>query len=308
MKKNKLMKLVVAGMAAFLMAVGTTTGAQAAYSIDHTYAFNANQGSSQRALNMYLILHEVGGEAPGVNVAMNMKNNYTPYTAYSTFIVGDGGHVYQIGEPGYVAYAAGDANGYSPVQIELQHTYDKATFAKNYATYIELARDYAKKYGIPLTLDAGGAGTPGIKSHLWITQNIWGDHVDPYGYLASMGVSKAKLANDLAKGTTNVGGGNTTPTNPTKPTTPSNSNVPAGFTPERGTFINGDTPIMDRVGGASVYNTRGEYLQPYASWAYDSYKRIGNLVWIHQVFFNGTRNIDVFIPVREGSYPWGTFK
>ncbi len=263
MKKS--MKLVVAGMATFLMAVGTTTGAQAAYSIDYTYAFNANQGSAQLATHSFVIMHEAGLEAPGRNIAANMKNNYTPYTAYSTFVVGDGGRVYQVGEPGYVSYAAGNANGYSPVQIELQRTYDKGEFAKNYATYIELARDYAKKYGIPLTLDAGGAGTPGIKSHLWITQNIWGDHVDPYGYLASMGVSKAKLANDLAKGTTNVGGGNTTPTNPTKQTTPSNSNVPAGFTPENGTFVNGDTPIMNRIGAASFNAAQGGYLPAYTS-------------------------------------------
>uniref|UniRef100_UPI0035A00593 SH3 domain-containing protein n=3 Tax=Carnobacteriaceae TaxID=186828 RepID=UPI0035A00593 len=170
--------------------------------------------------------------------------------------------------------------------------------------YIELARDYAKKYGIPLTLDAGGAGTPGIKSHLWITQNIWGDHVDPYGYLASMGVSKAKLANDLAKGTTNVGGGNTTPTNPTKQTTPSNSNVPAGFTPENGTFVNGDTPIMNRIGAASFNAAQGGYLPAYTSWKYDSWKRVGNYVMIHHVY-NG---VHVFLPVREGSVAWGTFK
>lgn len=298
------MKLVVAGMATFLMAVGTTTGAQAAYSIDYTYAFNANQGSAQLATHSFVIMHEAGLEAPGRNIAANMKNNYTPYTAYSTFVVGDGGRVYQVGEPGYVSYAAGNANGYSPVQIELQRTYDKATFAKNYATYIELARDYAKKYGIPLTLDAGGAGTPGIKSHLWITQNIWGDHVDPYGYLASMGVSKAKLANDLAKGTTNVGGGNTTPTNPTKPTTPSNSNVPAGFTPENGTFVNGDTPIMNRIGAASFNAAQGGYLPAFASWKYDSWKRVGNYVMIHHVY-NG---VHVFLPVRYNSAAWGTFK
>ncbi|WP_372744177.1 peptidoglycan recognition protein family protein [Latilactobacillus sakei] len=301
---KKLNKLVVAGMATLLMAVGTTTGAQAAYSIDYTYAFNANQGSAQLATHSFVIMHEAGLEAPGRNIAANMKNNYTPYTAYSTFVVGDGGRVYQVGEPGYVSYAAGNANGYSPVQIELQRTYDKATFAKNYATYIELARDYAKKYGIPLTLDAGGAGTPGIKSHLWITQNIWGDHVDPYGYLASMGVSKAKLANDLAKGTTNVGGGNTTPTNPTKPTTPSNSNVPAGFTPENGTFVNGDTPIMNRIGAASFNAAQGGYLPAFASWKYDSWKRVGNYVMIHHVY-NG---VHVFLPVRYNSAAWGTFK
>ena len=57
------------------------------------------------------------------------------------------------------------------------------------------------KYGIPLTLDTP-YNQPGIKSHLWVTQNIWGDHTDPYGYLSQMGVSKEKLAYDLAHGFT----------------------------------------------------------------------------------------------------------
>ena len=119
-----------------------------------------------------------------------------------------------------------------------------------------------------------------------------------------MGVSKAKLANDLAKGTTNVGGGNTTPTNPTKPTTPSNSNVPAGFTPENGTFVNGDTPIMNRIGAASFNAAQGGYLPAYTSWKYDSWKRVGNYVMIHHVY-NG---VHVFLPVRYNSTAWGTFK
>lgn len=301
--KNKYGKALAIVMMAILFGIFSinTDKAQASYSIDYTFAFNANQGSAQLASHSYIIMHETAAEASGRDVAANMKNNYTPYTAYSTFVVGDGGKVYQVGQPGYVAYAAGNANGYSPVQIELQHTYDKVEFAKNYATYIELARDYAKKYGIPLTLDAGGAGTPGIKSHLWITQNIWGDHVDPYGYLASMGVSKAKLANDLAKGTTSVDGSNSTPTNPT---TPNNSNIPAGFTAETGTFVNGDTEIMNRVGAASFNAAQGGYLPAYSSWKYDSWKRVGNYVMIHHVY-NG---MHVFLPVREGSVAWGTFK
>ena len=60
------------------------------------------------------------------------------------------------------------------MQIELQHTHDKETFEKNYKVYVELARDSAMKYGIPLTLDTP-YNQPGIKSHLWVTQNIWGD-------------------------------------------------------------------------------------------------------------------------------------
>ncbi|NYA63231.1 N-acetylmuramoyl-L-alanine amidase, partial [Lactobacillus salivarius] len=39
-----------------------------------------------------------------------------------------------------------------------------------------------------------------IKSHYWVTKNIWGDHVDPYGYLSRFGVTQAKLAHDLLYG------------------------------------------------------------------------------------------------------------
>lgn len=219
-----------------------------AYTIDKTYAFSANQGSSQRAQNLYIILHETdNAKATGANEAANMKNNYTPYTAYSTFVVGDG-KVYQVGEPGYVAYAAGNANPYSPVQIELQHTTDPALFKKNYAIYIELARDMAKKFGIPLTLDAGGAGTAGIKSHQWISNNIWGDHSDPYSYLASMGVSKAKLASDLASGSGIV----TTPANSTTPTAPTRAtqgvNVYYGLRPIGSGFLPEVTNLNDFAG------------------------------------------------------------
>ena len=49
-------------------------------------------------------------------------------------------------------------------------------------------------------LGTNGAGTRGIKSHYWVTKNIWGDHVDPYGYLSRFGVTQAKLAHDLLYG------------------------------------------------------------------------------------------------------------
>ncbi|MCP8858941.1 N-acetylmuramoyl-L-alanine amidase [Latilactobacillus curvatus] len=305
---KKLNKLAVAGMAAILFATNLAGGVQA-YSIDNAYKLADNEGSVYKASNNYIILHDVGTESKAWENASYLKRAWSSAGAYVQYYVGDGGKVFAGGAEGYQAWGAGTvANAGSPVQIELARTYDKAQFAKDYAAYVNLARNSAIKYGIPLTLDGAGRG---IKTHLWVTNNIWGNHTDPYGYLARFGVTQQKLAHDLQTGLPEDGTA-TVPSNPapttSAPTTPSNSTIPAGFTPERGTFINGDTPIMDRVGGASVYNTRGEYLQPYASWSYDSYKRIGNLVWIHQVFFNGTRNIDVFIPVREGSYPWGTFK
>ncbi|WP_277902706.1 peptidoglycan recognition protein family protein [Enterococcus lactis] len=172
-----------------------------AYTINNEFNLDANEGSSQAANNQYILLHETANEtATGRNEAQYMKRSWT--SAYTAYIVGDGGIVYQVGQPGYVQYGAGSyANANSPVQIELQHTHDKATFEKNYKAYVELARDSAMKYGIPLTLDTP-YNQPGIKSHLWVTQNIWGDHTDPYGYLSEMGVSKEKLAYDLAHGFT----------------------------------------------------------------------------------------------------------
>lgn len=158
------------------------------YTINKEFALSANEGSSQVANRLYIILHDVGAESGARANAAYFKNNIAAEIAYTAFVVGDGGQVYQVGEPSYVQWGAGAvANANSPVQIELGHTSDPETFKKDYAVYIELARDMAAQYGIPTSLDAGGAGTPGIKSHLWVTQHIWGDHTDPYGYLARWG-------------------------------------------------------------------------------------------------------------------------
>lgn len=171
------------------------------YTINKEFALGANEGSSQVANRLYIILHDVGAESGARANAAYFKNNIAAEVAYTAFVVGDGGQVYQVGEPGYVQWGAGAvANANSPVQIELGHTSDPETFKKDYAVYIELARDMAAQYGIPNSLDAGGAGTPGIKSHLWVTQHIWGDHTDPYGYLSRWGITKEKLAADLENG------------------------------------------------------------------------------------------------------------
>lgn len=184
-----------------------------AYQINNEFNLPPGTGSGQYAYQNYIILHETANErATGRNEATYMRNNW--FNAHTTDIVGDGGIVYRVGQWGMVTWGAGAANPYAPVQIELQHTHDKELFAKNYKAYVDLTRDAAKYYNIPLTLDAGGAGTPGVKSHKWVTDNIWGDHTDPYGYLAEMGISKDQLARDLINGVN----GPVTPEKPVKPT------------------------------------------------------------------------------------------
>lgn len=171
------------------------------YSIDYRYALPAGKGDDETAANNYLILHEVGTESGAATNARYFHDTVDTNEAYVTFVVGDGGKFYQVGRPGQVSLGAGRvANHNAPVQIELGRTYNSGQFWQDYVTYVRVARDMAGKYGIPLTLDAGSAGTRGIKSHYWVTKNIWGDHVDPYGYLSRFGVTQAKLAHDLLYG------------------------------------------------------------------------------------------------------------
>lgn len=194
MKINKLIAL------AALAVAGVTIGVSQAHAADYVenneFRLPSGAGDSRLAVPNYIILHETANAtATGRNEATYMNRNWM--NAYTTHIVGDGGIVYNVGQDGYVSWGALNANPYAPAQIELQHTYNRDTFNKNYRAYVSLARNMAKKYNIPLTLDGAGRG---IKSHLWVTQNFGGDHTDPYGYLAEMGVSKAKLASDLANG------------------------------------------------------------------------------------------------------------
>lgn len=166
--------------------------------INYTYALASWQGSPYQTYNWYIILHDVGAESGGAANANYLRNNWT--SAYTQFVVGDGGQVYEVGEPGYIAYGALDANAYSPVQIELARTWDRNTFIKDYTAYINVARYYSQKYGIPLNVDYGGKGTHGNKTHNWVTENIGGSHVDPYGYLKSWGIDYDQLNHDIKYG------------------------------------------------------------------------------------------------------------
>lgn len=167
--------------------------------INNEFNLGANEGSPQKAQNYFIIVHETANsKATGRNEATYMKRNWR--NAYTTDIVGDKGVVYRVGEWGYVSWGALNANPYAPVQIELQHSLDKATFQENYKAYIELIRKACDTFGIPKTLDTSGKWTKGVKSHDWVSKNWGGDHTDPYGYLAKMGISKAQFAKDIANG------------------------------------------------------------------------------------------------------------
>ncbi|MDT2857285.1 peptidoglycan recognition protein family protein [Lactococcus lactis] len=167
---------------------------------DKTFLLGPGQGSSQKASNQYIVIHDTAnddnqGDNSAENEASFMHNNWQ--NAYTHAIAG-WDKVYLVGEPGYVAYGAGSpANERSPFQIELSHYSDPTKQRSSYINYINAVREQAKVFGIPLTLDGAGNG---IKTHKWVSDNLWGDHQDPYAYLTRIGISKYQLAKDLANG------------------------------------------------------------------------------------------------------------
>lgn len=169
------------------------------FNIDNTFELGTYEGSSVRTANKFIVLHETTNIGAKAN-ASYFKHNWARTQTYVQYVIGDGGKIYQVGADGYQAWGAGSyANANSPVQIELARTTDKATFKKDYATFVNFARAKAQEFSIPTTLDAYGNG---IKTHYWVSQNIWGSHTDPVvSYLEPFwGITHDQLAKDIANG------------------------------------------------------------------------------------------------------------
>jgi len=273
-----------------------------AYTIDKSFALASKEGASKKASNKYLILHSTA------NVGASAKNNAayekrTWNTAYVHFIAGDG-VVYQVGTPGYVAWGAGPrVNGLSPVQIEMEESADVAKQRRIYNTYIELARNMAKKYGIPLTLDTAGNG---VKTHNWVSHNLGGtDHSDPYGALKRIGVDKTQLAKDIANGA-----GSSVATKPAVSKPAATQSTGIKWIAQTGTFtITDPAGIKLRSGSASVKSPLLAVLKKGSVVKYNAYGYSGGYVWIRQPRANGYG----YLPTgnangnKRTSY-WGTFK
>lgn len=310
MNKNKIIKPVVAVAAAFL--VGPLLGSTAnAYTVDNTYQLGTYEGSSQRTSNNYILAHDTGAPGSALNTSIFEKRTWNSNSAYVQYIVGDWGHVYRIGAEGYVSWGAGTyVNANAPVQIELAHATTQAQFKVDYAVYVNLLRDSAIRYGIPLTLDGAGRG---IKSHLWVTENVWGDHVDPYGYLASFGISKAQFARDLQTGLPE--NGSQTNTQSTQQTTPKATTPKA--TPSKYVYDTDGTRITLENGyfTPSTHlrefwyagsNPTGETLNSHElTMHYYGYVVKGKYVYVAIKKANG---LTTYYACRESGVPLGTFK
>lgn len=174
------------------------------YKLSKKYALSASQGASQKTSGRMIVVHSTANiGASAENNASFEKRTWYSNGAYVHFIAGDG-VVFQVGEPGYVAWGAGQtANALAPVQIEMEETNDHAKFLRIVQTTAELVKDMAKKYNVPLTLDS--SSSTGVKTHKWCA-NRWHetDHTDPYTYFNRMGYGKNAFAKALTDGKTAV--------------------------------------------------------------------------------------------------------
>ncbi|MBZ1354009.1 N-acetylmuramoyl-L-alanine amidase family protein [Streptococcus sp. LPB0406] len=125
-------------------------------------------------------------------------------SGFFSHVVGNG-RVMQVGPVNNGSYDVGGGwnyETYAAVELIESHS-TKEEFMTDYRLYIELLRNLADEAGLPKTLDSDAL--EGIKSHEYCTNNQpnnYSDHVDPYPYLASWGISRSQLKHDIENGLT----------------------------------------------------------------------------------------------------------
>ena len=165
--------------------------------INKSCALGANEGSSTWVTKGSMIIaHSTANpNTSAKNNAIYEKRTYN--SAYVHFIVDDTS-IYQVGEPGYVAWGCGPVGNYlAPVQIELCEFTDKNKALRAYKRYVSLIRWAIKKFGCEKSLDSSNRKS-GVKTHNWVSKHLGGtDHSDPIQYLKSIGISMSQFEKDI---------------------------------------------------------------------------------------------------------------
>lgn len=123
-------------------------------------------------------------------------------SGFFSHVVGNG-RVMQVGPVNNGSYDVGGGwnyETYAAVELIESHS-TKEEFMTDYRLYIELLRNLADEAELPKTLDSDAL--EGIKSHEYCTNNQpnnYSDHVDPYPYLASWGISRSQFKHDIENG------------------------------------------------------------------------------------------------------------
>lgn len=123
-------------------------------------------------------------------------------SGFFSHVVGNG-RVMQVGPTNNGSYDVGGGwnyESYAAVELIESHS-TQEEFMEDYRLYVELLRNLAEEAGLPVTLDTDDLA--GIKTHYYCTYhqpNNNSDHVDPYPYLASWGISRSQFKHDIENG------------------------------------------------------------------------------------------------------------
>lgn len=258
---------------------------------------SASEGSSQKAERRIIVFHSTAN--PNTSAKNNAAYEKRTWQNAYVHVIVDDKEAYQIGEPGYVAWGAANANPYAPLQLELCEFTDKNKALKAYRNAIEIIKYYCKKYGIPTTFDSSSA--KGVKSHNWCSKHYGGsDHTDPIGYLKKLGVTPQKVNDDLAGKTTTV----KTTASTAKVSKSSSKGDGYTWTAEKGTF---KSSVAINVRSKANTNAKVVKVLPAGSSVkYDAWSRHGGYVWIR---LSQSNSKNYYMVCRDGSgKAFGSFK
>ncbi|HEW9648743.1 TPA: N-acetylmuramoyl-L-alanine amidase family protein [Streptococcus pneumoniae] len=146
--------------------------------------------------------HSTGNRNSTVQNEADYHWRKDPELGFFSHVVGNG-RVMQVGPVNNGSWDVGggwNAETYAAVELIESHS-TKEEFMADYRLYIELLRNLADEAGLPKTLDTDDLA--GIKTHEYCTNNQpnnHSDHVDPYPYLASWGISREQFKQDIENG------------------------------------------------------------------------------------------------------------
>lgn len=150
--------------------------------------------------------HSTGNKRSSVNNEADYMYSKDLDSGFFTHVVGNG-KVYQTAQTDRGAWDVGGGWNYETyAAVELIESHSSIDeFLRDYYIYVDLLRQLADEAGIPKTLDSSDLS--GIKTHYHCTYNQpdnHSDHVDPYTYLESWGISKEQFRNDVENGVNKV--------------------------------------------------------------------------------------------------------
>ncbi|PTJ91575.1 glucosaminidase domain-containing protein [Staphylococcus simulans] len=174
-----------------------------------------------------IVIHDTANENSTLNNEVAyMKNNWQ-----NAFVHGfvDGNRIVETANTDYLAWGAGPVANERYIHMELVHTHDKDSFARQMNNIADYAATNLQYYGLkPDSAEYDGRGT--VWTHRAVSNFLGGtDHVDPHGYLQSRGynydalydlINEKYLIKEGVVAPWGTASNTTTqPTQPTQPTT-----------------------------------------------------------------------------------------